>query len=225
MAWKKVDKVKVLSFEAAKPSHGNGRREASSSHASSSSSLAASATGLTPFDTFIRWEWYYDDPQLPAPKFEPYKAAASKEIEDAYQAYQYRQGPPQIQIQVIRYVGDIPQDYTIDLKNMKQLLMDARGRTLKARSVQRTSHSLPSENYLWEYLDDSRQWVAYDNLATPTIEGAFQSWRTGGISSVQLAIPGRPEGYVIDFLEMKQKNVSNSATRHVRRTVANNSRK
>ena len=159
----------------------------------------------------FRWSWLTD-----AGSFQPYNDQINNMIEREFTLYQENKGGSQFETSPItRFVDDLPQKYRVDFINYNQ-------ENLKSgfkRKIQRNKIDLPSSNIRWQFQNEQNQWQNFELLVLNQIEQAFiKYYQFKGDSCLRnLHFPGRPESYIIDFVNGMQVNESNNHSRNVRR--------
>ena len=70
---------------------------------------------------------------------------------------------------------------------------------------------------VWEYLEDSGTWTAFDSLVQGALATGFAEYRAGRSGSVAtVTVPGRPQAYTIDYARGTQRNTVTLRERAVR---------
>jgi hypothetical protein len=158
------------------------------------------------------FRWYWSDDS----KLRPYADAFNQLIEQHYDAYRHAHGPSQFTTPpIVRFVDDKPQPYHIDFKTMRQI----NPKTSFARAIQRNAADVDMKSdHAWEYRDDTGRWRPFEQLSIDAIEKSWTSYvMMIGPGSLHVTFPGRPERYVLDFVNGLQTNAQSGVVRAIRR--------
>lgn len=116
---------------------------------------------------------------------------------------------------IVRFVDDKPMVYRVDFRANTQT--NAKTGYVRAVSRQEVRVRTMPAGVAWEYLDDDT-WHAFDSLVQGVISTAFDAYRANRTGSVvDVAVPGRPEVYTLDFMRGTQRNSVSRREREIRR--------
>ncbi|KAL0212030.1 hypothetical protein RCL1_005656 [Eukaryota sp. TZLM3-RCL] len=156
-----------------------------------------------------RWQWQDDS------GWKPYTEDISRLIESRWALFNEGEAVDSfVAGRIVRLRDDVPQDYLINFKTMKQTNM----KTNYLRSIKREVVNIDvSKNSTWEYFDQG-VWNKYDLYVQKTIEDRYRHYvSTQDSAIVKLTFPGRPELYMLDFAAATQKNLTTNTVRKIRR--------
>lgn len=158
---------------------------------------------------YVCYHWEMDDGE-----FEPYSHFNTEKIEREYMRYlsSNRTLSSNAIIDIIKYVNDKPQKYSIDFEKWIQINCT----TKYTRRIERRAIKLNANKNSWEYEDNS--WTRFDILWQDKIESHFQHYLNGSKPhTLTIRCAPRPEPYEINFMCMTEKNLIFGTTRKIRR--------